>query len=303
MGKEDQDDGVDKDSRKRLDKLGDNWGESVSSWKLEKITPVDLRLLLEHFHPLQDLIRAIAAVPHGTAPAALAHQTTSLRARAAEAESACASAENELAGVREELAQTQAQYRSLQHDLAQCRADAKKCFDANNALEDASKQLEKQLQQAHKELNTCRAQLACSGGTPTQLALLRGDSELAQRLELADLPADEQQALIRVVAVLAQRDNLERLWHALKERCEAQNRPANQAEQALLNAALTWYNHNWRTRPYRLIEAPPGTAYNYEQHQRSRNTAAGETIGALCLPGIADGSGKPICKALVGTLG
>jgi hypothetical protein len=54
------------------------------------------------------------------------------------------------------------------------------------------------------------------------------------------------------VAVLAQRDNLERL-PALKDRCEAENRPAHTAERALLAAALSWYNHNWRSKPYQLV--------------------------------------------------
>jgi septal ring factor EnvC (AmiA/AmiB activator) len=294
LGKKDKDDDLDKDSRKRLEKLAEQWSETPSSWSLEKLTPVDLKLLLEHWAPLQDLIRAVAAGPAGASPAALAQETTTLREHIAETVAARSAAEDDNARLLAELEKAQGQCRALQNDLAQCTATTQKFLQANGALE-------KQMQQAQKDLAACSAELARSGSAPGELALLRQDAELAQRLELADLPADDSRALIQIVAVLAQRDNLERLWSALKERCEAQNRPAHDPERALLVAALAWHNYNWRTRPYRLVEATPGAAYDFERHLRSRHVASGEIVAELRLPGIADGGGKPLCKALVST--
>ena len=124
---------------------------------------------------------------------------------------------------------------------------------------------------------------------------------MAQAVGVAFFPSDSPAAIIHVVGGGPQRDNLERLWATLKDRCETLNRPANAAECALLQAALHWHNHNWRTRPYRLLEAAARAPYDFEQHLRSRHSSSGERIKAQHLPGIADGSGKLLCKALVST--
>lgn len=290
MGKKDKDVELDKDSRKRLEKLADLWAEPPSSWLLEKFTFADLRLVLEHFAPLHDLIRAITAVPAVDSPGTVTLETTDLGA-----------ARNDLDRVQTELEDAQAQCRALQTELAQGNATIEKLRQALVEQEQARKPLEKQLQQTQKDLSACRAELTRHSSAPAELALLREDVELAQRLGLTDLPADATQAMIQVVAVLSQRDNLQRLWDALKDRCEAQNRPAREPERALLIAVLGWHNHNWRTRPYRCIEAEPSAAYNFEHHQRSRHTPTGESVGELRLPGIADSSGKPLCKALLST--
>lgn len=299
MGKKDKVEELDKDRRKRLEKLAEQWSGEVPSWSLEKLTLVDLRLMLEQHEPLQDLIRDIASVD--ASPATAARETTELRSQRAKTESARSAVSLDLIRTENELEMAQAQCRALQQDLGKCTATVQQLLQDSQDAELTRKQLEKQLKQTQKELSTCRVELARSGSPVPELTLLRTDAELAQRLELTDLAADDTQALIQIVAVLAQRDNLERLWVALKERCEAQNRPARETETALLVAALTWHNHNWRTRPYRLIEAAPRSVYNYEQFLRSRHTPAGEIVSELRLPGISDGSGKPLCKALVST--
>ncbi len=291
MGKKDKDVELDKDSRKRLEKLADQWAEPPSSCSLEKLTFADLRLVLEHFAPLQDLIRAITAAPTVVFPTdAVAQETTDFGA-----------AKIDIVRVQAELEDAQAQCRALQTELTQGNAAIEKQRQALGEQEQARKSLEKQLLQTQKDLGACRAELTRHSSAPAELALLREDVELAQRLGLTDLPADATQALIQVVAVLSQRDNLQRLWDALKDRCEAQNRPAREPERALLIAALAWHNHNWRTRPYQLIDTAPYAAYDFYQHLRSSHTPTGETVGELRLPGIADGSGKPLCKALLST--
>ena len=294
-------DSLDKKSRERLEKLEPQWSASCDAMFLKGLTLPDLKLLLEHFTPLQDLIRALVATPAGASPSALAHETASLRDQASAAQAAQDSAEAALASTQAELAQAHERCRAAERDLSQCTTKVQELVEQNRLQKQTVQQLEEQRQQLQNDLSAAQAQLARSGSAPAELALLRQDTALAQALGLEPLPGDDTQALIQTVAVLSQRDNLERLWNALKDRCEANKRPATAGEHALLQAALDWHNHNWRTRPYRLIEAPPASAYHFDHHQRSRHASTGETISAQHLPGIADGSGRLLCKALVHT--
>lgn len=323
-------DPLDKDCRKRLDKLKAQWDESPCESRLTNLTLPDLRLLLEHFEPLQELIRQIGAPAQHTAtiaedknsaepePAilqAMAQLQTQLhqsQTQLQQAEIELQQVQTELHQVRTELQQTHSQFNHLaaqcqaaQHDLAasntavqKLQQDKEKFQQDNKTLKQTCKQLEKQFQQAQEQLSACQAM---QKPVPPELTLLRNDPDLAQRLDLSDLPSDDTQALIQTVAVLAQRENLERLWSALKDRCETENRSASASERSLLETALAWHNHNWRTRPYRLMEVVPPSAYHFENHLRSRQTPTGETVVALDLPGIADSSGKPLCKTLVRT--
>jgi hypothetical protein len=289
---------LDKDSRKRLEKIQGEWDKPQSRLS-EKLTVADLRLLLEHHLPLQDLIRAIAQNWLEDAALPSEGQTAPLHPQKVQAEAA-----EQAAAAAQAQAQVQTltqQCQALQSDLTQCSAATQKLLQEKAATQQAQRQLEKQLQQAQKELAATRNELTRMGGAAAEVRLLQTDVALARRLDLADLPDDATQALVRVVAVLAQRDNLERLWTALKERCESENRPANSDERALLAAALSWYNHNWRSKPYQPLTPAPNSAYDFERHLRSQHTSAGEKIADLRLPGVADGSGRLLCKALVST--
>ena len=298
-----------KDSRKRLEKLAAQWTEPPGESDLLNLTLPDLRLLLEHFEPLQELLRHIAAPAQHTATtveekSSVAPQSVTLQAME-QLQTQLLQAQAELRQVQTERQQTRSEFNHLtsqcqaaQHDLAASNAAGQKLQQDNKTLKQTCKQLEKQLQQAQEQLS---AYQAMQKPVPPELALLRNDTDLAQRLDLSDLPSDDTQALIQTVAILAQLENLERLWSALKDRCESENRSASAPERALLQAALVWHNHNWRTRPYRLMEVTPPSAYQFENHLRSRQTPTGETVAALDLPGIADSSGKPVCKTLVRT--
>ena len=304
---------LDKDSRKRLEKLASHWTKAPDGFGLSVLTLPDLRLLLEHFAPLQELIRHIAAPAQATAPTAddqsyAAPPTATLQA-IEQLQTQLQQSQTDLQQIRSEYSHLTSQCQAAQRDLLACNAawnkllqekeklqqEKEKLQQNNKTLKQDCKQLDKQLQQAQEQLSAFQNQV-----TP-ELAVLRGDPDLAQRLDLSNLPSDDTQALIQAVAVLAQRENLERLWSALKDRCEAENRPASAPERALLETALVWHNHNWRTRPYRMMEVTPPSAYHFENHLRSRQTPTGETVATLDLPGIADGSGAPLCKVLVRT--
>ena len=287
---------LDKQNRKRLEKLQAEWDKSPEVYMRERLSLPDLRLLLEYHAPLQALIRAIASSPQGGLPLA-----TDLGSQAEGAPCQAPSAIEEHAAALSEAEHWREQCQALQQDLKQCSAATNNLLQEKNARQQALDKKEKQLQQVEADLSAARAELAYAGRAPAELEWLRRDTELARRLELTDLPGDATQALIRVVAVLAQRDNLERLWSVLRERCEAENRAVDSNELALLTAALAWYNHNWRSKPYQLLEETPGTPYNFERHLRSQHACGGETISELLLPGIADGRGRLSCKALVRT--
>ncbi len=307
MGKsEKRDDELDKDSRKRLEKLEADWAKPPASYSLGGLSASDLRLLLEHCEPLQDLLRRIVAGAGAPATAAPASSSAGFDVAATEELRA------ELARTRRELKQSNSdrqkakalfdqihqECQKVQGDLTTCTAEGKKLKQANEGQKQEIKMLETELQEVRKRLKDCQASQASA---PPELALLRGDPELSNQMGLTGLPTDNTHALIRMVAVLAQRVNLERLWGVLKERCESSKRPASTDELALLESALAWHNHNWPARPYRLIEVAPGNGYDFEQHLRSRHNSRGETVAALHLPGIADGGGHIVCKALVHT--
>ena len=277
---------LNKDACKQLEKLSRAW-ETPEKSRLG-FGPAELRLLLEHYRPLQELIRTIAGAAHQPD----LHEQPPLEALALRAA---------LEDARRELNIQQQRYQALEQELAKCKAIASRLEQENIAQRQLNQELTEQLQQAQAELSSRDEQLARATHGPAELALLRQDVELSRKLELTELPADNIQALTQVVAVLAQPDNLERLWNALKERCEAENRAANQAERALFAQALNWHNHNWRSKPYRLIEVTGGTSYNYEHHLRSRDTPTGEILAEQLLSGFTDGGGRVRCKALVKT--
>lgn len=291
MSKKDKDNQLDKDSLKRLEKFDEEWGDAPK-YLSEKLTITDLRLLLEHFEPLQDLIRAVVTTSTSGTPAVLAQETAALRDRIATEK--VGRRTGDLSRTQSELGAALEQCRALQNDLAECNATTQQLLQAKGKLE-------KQLQNAEKELSAYRAELDRSGRAPSELALLRGDVELAQRLELADLPDDDTQALIRTVAVLSQMNNIERLWDVLKAACERESRPAHAEESALLQSAVDWHNHNWRTKPFALHRPNDGKHFDFSKEQRAASTPSGDTVSAVWLPGIVTGTGTVQKKALVAT--
>jgi HPt (histidine-containing phosphotransfer) domain-containing protein len=286
MAKKDADtaDRLDGRAKDRLEKLRRDW-ESDSPYFPEKLTPADLRLMLEHFEPLRKLIRKIAA-GHSAAPAA------------SHADDA------DLDTLREELAQALAAQEELRRELDEALAAQEALRSERDAAKRDIQQLQKRCRTLETELAESRREVDSLRQRRNEhpvLAILRRDGELAARLGLGALDGAEPEPLIRAVAVLAQRDTLQRLWDRLKERCEKERRPANADERLLLETALAWHNHNWPSKPYQLVAPQPGSAYDFNSHQRATATASGERIAAVWLPGIADGSGRVQQKPLVTT--
>ena len=278
---------LEKDERKRLEKLADEWGGG-SRWSKE-LYASDLRLLLENFRPLHDLIRQIAATSSGQS----ASSATGLAAQAefcAQSEVERNEAEVERQALQAQLVSSQAEVEQLRRQLADERRQA-------GELEKELKRLTQLLAAGEQELAKLRQQPEL----PPVLELLRNMPALASRLELGDLPVDANQALIRAVAVLSQLNNVERLWDALKDSCESEHRPASDDEITLLQTALDWHNHNWRKKPYTLYHPRIDAGFDFKTAQRAATTPSGETLTVVWLPGIMSGSDSVQKKALVAT--
>lgn len=296
--------------QERLNELAKQWGEQAkpAPAMFDKFTPADLRLLLERFAPLQQLIHKIAT---GDAPVVsyLAHtpaeeqppannaEVTRLQQEIAELNTELETLQQQSAQDKQQLAQLDCELKQLTASHKQTQKQLVNCEQQLQQEKDAANHYQQQASQLEQEVASLGKQLA-QFQPPAQLQILRSDTELTRSLGL-DLTGNDQQALIAMVAVLAQKDNLERLWDRLRERCDAEKRAASAQEQALLTAALSWYNHNWKSRPFQLLEPATGTGFNFEQHQKAKHQTDGETIKQVWLPGLADGAGKPLRKSLV----
>lgn len=283
---------LNKDARKRLEKLGEEWDKG-GGFLLEKLTTHDLRLLLESFRPLHDLIRHIATTAPGNgaskAPAQAAQEdayplTESGRNTCAEDNQAL---QQQLADCQQELTELRRQLRAKEKQQAKLTEENRRLIDDRDSLVSESSQL--------------RIRLREQTELPPVLDWLHREPALAERLGLAKLPNDASQGLIRCVAVLSRLDNIERLWDALKEKCEHEHRPASTEESALLQTALDWHNHNWQKKPFSLHRPAQGKSYDYSKEQRAASTPSGESLTAIWLPGILSGNGDVQKKALVTT--
>ena len=322
--------------QERLNELAKQWGEQAKPAMFDKFTPADLRLMLERFAPLQQLIQQIATggapvvsnVAHTPAedqsPAKIA-EVTALQQKIAELNTELETLQQQSAQDKQQLvqateaqkaqnqqlqqyadskAQHEQQLAQLGYELEQLTASHKQTqaqfLNSEQQLQqekDAANRYQQQVGQLEQEVASLGKQLA-QLQPPAELQFLRADAELTRNLGL-DLTGNDQQALIAMVAVLAQKDNLERLWDGLRERCDAEKRAASTQEQALLTAALSWYNHNWKSRPFQLLQPAIDTGFDFEQQQKTKHQTDGETIKQVWLPGLADGAGKPLRKSLV----
>ena len=130
------------------------------------------------------------------------------------------------------------------------------------------------------------------------LAQVRSDAELTA-LWLPESDEAEGRQLIRLVAQLAQWDQILQLWERLAERCKQEQRPVTAEERQILTAALEIHNLLWRSRAAQLQTVSAGGAFEYQQHQRGSTT--GTTIRAEWLPGLLNAAGQLQKKPLVET--
>lgn len=311
-----------KRERDRLKDLGKAWDEEAGRWGATSLSPADLRLLFERFEPLQALVRRLATdapadwaaaedvdandEPRGAGKKAAHAQCKALEVQVRQMNDELTLARKAARQAQQLLSEAELQNRGLQQrlDTAQREQD-----DLQAALAKAKDDLRKAQALAKDER---KAREACEGrvaeleaqthfGTAGQaLAVLRGDAEIARRLGLAGL-RDDTASLLRMVAVLAQKDNVLRLLGMLGESAQKRREPLDAGEQALLDAAIGWLNHNWVDKPYALDAPRRGSAYELDRHRRASYTATGETIAQVLVPGLRNGKGTLECKPIVET--
>lgn len=276
---------------KRLDELASLWDEQSKLGVFDKFSPADLRLMLMHFTPLQDMIRQIANNPATPQPTANTEEVLDPQLQQ------LAEAEAELVRLKTQAREDAEKLKEAAACIEQQSAQITSLKNHKTQLDQEMRNAQQQAENLQQEVISLHKQLA-GYQPPAELQTLRNNTGLVGNLGL-DLPANGQQALIAMVAVLSQKDNLERLWDTLKERCEAEKRPASAEELGLLSSALGWYNHNWKLRPFQLLQPCEGDSFDYQQQQKAKHQTDGETLSQIWLPGLADGAGKPLRKTLV----
>lgn len=295
---------LDKDSQKRLDVLTKEWRAEKSGFMFNTN---DLRLLLEHSPLVQQLIRSIAQSSTDAVPASDSTHDSAADSAPAPAPASNNAYNSELHELRTRCQAAQRALTESNHTNTQLLQEKNNLFQQHAQLKQHNAQLQQQQRALEHELDQCQNELAQERKRRSHIPhakvvhMLRQDHALASALSLHNLPQDDSDALIQIVAVLAQSDTIKRLWGILKERSETSQRPASDDECALLQTALLWCNHNWHTHPYSLNAPAAGTRFNFETQQRCKHTPSGETITSLLVPGINNGSGSVFCKPIVST--
>lgn len=110
---------------------------------------------------------------------------------------------------------------------------------------------------------------------------------------------NEGQALVRLVAMGAQWDNVLQLAEWLGEHCKRDQRPATDAERGLLLACVQLHNLLWKNRQAGIESAEIDTAYDFKNHQRGNGR--GERIDHEWLPGLRNAAGELVRLPLVAT--
>ncbi|WP_421320467.1 hypothetical protein [Aeromonas veronii] len=287
--------------QKRLDELAKDW-EAECTGIFSGFSLSDLHLLLQHFAPLQQLIRQLAVSED---PVQTDVRQPVLTAYGDETLSLAQEAASVNPDQRDELAALLQQERDLRTQLENKLSDAtshlshsqQQCQRLEQTLQQLQQQQQQQQQRHHAELDALRQ----SGQSPV-VTLLCQDVSLATDLGLDGMGADGSADLVRCVAVLSQLDTIRQLWDLLKARCEQQLRPASDGELALLGSALAWHNHNWRQKPYQLYLPALASGFDFNKAQRALGTPpSGESLRGVWLPGISDHAGRMQKKALVVT--
>ena len=271
MGKEKvkdktQGEALNEDARKRLEKLESEWEKRELSYWGISFSSSDLRLLLEHSRPVRALIRQIACGQMG------AGEPVPGQAQGDDALQA------ELDAVRKQLQDLREEREQLQRALEQARQQAAAC------------QMELDRLRQHPPL----------GEASEALAFLCQRSDLQAFLGLEGLARDVE-GLVRMVAVLAQKDNVRRLLERLGEAAVSRRAPMTAQERALLAAAVNWLNYNWRARPYRLVDPQPHAPFDFNTQNRANYTPTGETIVRVLAPGLQNGQLQWELKPIVET--
>lgn len=241
---------MDKDERKRLERLQKDGPKGVNGYVLEKLTYPDLQLLLKADPTIQRLIRQIA-----------------------EAESDTDTAEDETP------AAPVIEYRDREV--------------IKEVIKTVIQKVPHEVRVEVPVYDPLREQLA------PELKLLqavKADAELAQAWLWAD--ESEGRQLVRLLAVLAEWDEVLSLWSRLADRCKTDQRAATPTEYSILQAALALHNLRYRNRTAQLATTEISAPFHHETMERG--TSKGSSVAEIWLPGLTNAAGqlqkKPVVK-------
>lgn len=254
---------MDKDERKRLERLQEDGPKGVGGYMLKDLTYPDLQLLLVADDTTRKLIRAICATP---VDAEAVPEPSSVISMADDEEIPTKKAKDKTAKAEQAVKTLTADLQARQDEVAQLRVQVDKLERAPKPPPPAPK-------------DPLREQLV------PELALLqmvRADADLAQVWLWAD--ENEGRQLVRLLAMLSDWDEVLNLWSRLADRCKAGQRAATDAELAVLQAALALHNLRYRDRAAKLAGAEIGVPFHHETMERG--SVKGATVAEVWLPGL-----------------
>lgn len=276
---------MNKQEQARFDKLSQEMGPGniPSSWSPTLLQPYDLLLLLREHPKIRQLVRDIAALDATAIDTPVQDDEAQdvILTQAAIAATECD---------RQALAQLQAELDSVRGQLAQMQRDKQALQASLQAEQQRSQDLTRQLaSQASSPLSMAQ----------TFLKAARADPQLSS-LWLGAEPENEQERVIKFIAIAANWDRVEALWDILAERCKAQQAPVPAAFISLLQGCLLIHNAIWQDRAAGLLEPEINAMFKSDQHDRC-GSLKGEAIAKVWLPGLRNAAGQARRKSLVQT--
>lgn len=262
---------MDKDERKRLERLQEDGPKGVNGFNLKGLTYPDLQLLLLADPTTQNLIRQIIEPMF-----------------AAQEDDAPVSADADQADDQPKSKRGKGKTSAA---LTSEPASKTVVPTAQPAIQyvDRIKEVVKEVT-VHDPLRTeLSPELKL-------LKLVKADKELNEAWLWVQ--EDEGRQLVRLLACLAEWDEVLGLWGRLADRCKDEQRAATKSEQGILQAALALHNLRWRDKAAKLTSADMGATFHHETMERG--TPKGSTVTEVWLPGLVNAAGqvqkKPVVK-------
>ncbi len=257
---------MDKDERKRLERLQEDGPKGVKGWGLVDLTYPDLQLLLVADPKIRKLIRQIIQ--------------PMLAAPAGDKATAAASDEN--------VSETETVSRQVEPP-----SPPPPIIKIEKVIESVIQKVPYEVRVEVPVHDPLRGQLAPE---IKLLQAVKADAELAGNWLWAD--ESEGRQLVRLMAVLSDWDEVLSLWGRLADRCKRDQRAVTTTELAILQAALALHNLRWRDRAAQCVQAQIGAAFHHETMERG--TPKGNTVAEVWLLGLDNAAGqvqkKPVVK-------
>lgn len=255
---------MDKKERKRLEELQKNGQKAIDDYYLKNLTYPDLQLLLLADPTIQRLIRQIVEP---------------MFAECQQEETAKAESDTDDTTEDETPAAPVIEYRDREI--------------IKEVIKTVIQKVPHEVRVEVPVYDPLREQLA------PELKLLhavKADAELAQAWLWAD--ESEGRQLVRLLAVLAEWDEVLSLWSRLADRCKTDQRAATPTECSILQAALALHNLRYRNRAAQLATAEISAPFHHETMERG--TSKGSSVAEIWLPGLTNAAGqlqkKPVVK-------